>query len=122
MRLWNAALTQAQIEAHMYDDPIGPRAYLRGGPVIGDWRMNEGYGTVAFDYASPGPELIPVRYQPPPGNHMTLGTGDPATEPAWVIADVLTQVQKTTSVQVNTAVTQAPARGTLPGFGGRSVP
>lgn len=55
----------------------------------------------AFDYANPGPGLLPVRYEPPPGNHMTLGTGDPATEPAWVIADVLTQVQKTTSVQVS---------------------
>lgn len=103
MRLWNVALSPADIEAHMYDDPIGPKAIVPG-PVIGDWRMNEGYGTTAFDYANPGPDLIPARYQPPPGNHMTLGTGDPATEPPWVIADVLTQVQKVTSVQVNPAV------------------
>jgi hypothetical protein len=104
MRLWNVALSPGDVEAHMYDDPIGPKAILRG-PVIGDWRMNEGYGTIAFDYGSPGPELIPARYQPPQGNHMTLGTGDPATEPAWVIADVLTQVQKATSVQVSTTLT-----------------
>ena len=96
LRLWGGALASSDIEAHMYDDPIGPKALLPG-PVIGDWRMNEGYGTVAFDYASVGPSLIPDRYQPPPGNHMTLGTGDPATEPAWVIADVLTLVQKSSS-------------------------
>jgi hypothetical protein len=101
LRLWNVALGIGDIEAHMYDDPIGPKALLPG-PVIGDWRMNEGYGTIAFDYANVGPDLIPVRYQPPPGNHMTLGTGDPVTEPAWVIADVLTQVQKTTSAQGST--------------------
>jgi hypothetical protein len=121
MRLWNVALSQAQIEAHMYDDPIGAKAY-RPGPVIGDWRMNEGYGTVAFDYANPGPELIPVRSQPPPGNHMTLGTGDPAAEPAWVIADVLTQVQKTTSIQVSAEVPRALFRRTPSGQEGDNVP
>jgi len=109
MRLWNVALSPADIEAHMYDDPIGPKAIVPG-PVIGDWRMNEGYGTTAFDYANPGPDLIPARYQPPPGNHMMLGTGDPVTEPPWVIADVLTQVQKVTSVQVSPAAAPpAPA-------------
>lgn len=106
MRLWNAALGSGDVQAHMYDDPIGPKAVLPG-PVIGAWRLNEGYGTTAFDYANPGPELLPVRYQPPPGNHMTLGTGDPATEPAWVVADVLTQVQKATSVQVSPPVPSA---------------
>jgi len=103
MRLWNEELGPDALQAHMYDDPIGPKAMLPG-PVIGYWRMNEGYGSVAFDYANPGPGLLPVRYQPPPGNHMTLGTGDQATEPAWVIADVLTQVQKATSVQVSPPV------------------
>jgi hypothetical protein len=121
MRLWNVALSQTEIETHMYYDPIGPKAYVPG-PVIGDWRMNEGYGTTAFDYASPGSPLIPVRYQPPPGNHMRLGTGDPATEPAWVIADVLTQVQKNTSVQVTTPVPQPLFRRTPSDQEGANVP
>ncbi|MDH6221556.1 hypothetical protein [Streptomyces pseudovenezuelae] len=80
----------------MYDGPIGFRSATEG-PFAADWRMNEGYGTVAFDYASPNGPLLPVRYQPPPGNHLVLGDGEPATEPVWTVARLSTLVRSATA-------------------------
>ena len=99
VRLWQTALDAVHgIATIMYDYPIGPRAY-RTGPLIGDWRICEGYGTTAFDYSG---EATTVRtgYQPPPGNHMRLGTGQPGTEPTWVVADITTLVGKASNASM----------------------
>ncbi|WP_375038890.1 hypothetical protein [Actinomadura sp. NTSP31] len=98
MRLWTVALSSAAAAAHMYDAPIGPKGGARQS-LAGDWRMNEGYGVTAFDYADPGPGTLPVRYQPPTGNHLRLGDGEPGTEPAWIIADLVTLVRKTATAE-----------------------
>lgn len=100
LRLWNTALTAEQAVAEMYVYPIGPQAYAAG-PLIGDWRLSEGYGNVAFDYASAGDDRVPKQYAPPPGNHLTLGTARPdgivADAPGWVIVDLSTLVVKATN-------------------------
>lgn len=94
IRLWSSALTSAQAGAAMYDYPVGPRAPLPG-PLLADWRISEGYGDTAFDYASPAPDHLPVRYAPPPGNHLRLGGDGAGAVPVWTVADLTTLVPKT---------------------------
>lgn len=60
VRLWKAALDTAQIQQLMYESRIGPVAVGdESDPdrdlkkdLVGSWRMSEGYGRIAFDYAS----------------------------------------------------------------------
>ncbi len=109
IRLWSVPLTAPQLTTEMYDYPIGWKA-AQAGSMISDWRISEGYGDVAFDYASAGGEFLPRRYEPPPGNHMMLGTGVPGTEPAWVIADLVTLVHYAATVPVSLVTTTGLAR------------
>jgi hypothetical protein len=99
MRLWQSALAldPQSLAAQMYDYPTGWKAY-RDGSMVCDWRMSEGYGEVAFDYANAGGDRLPRRYEPPQGNHLNLGTGVPGTEPAWVVADLVTLVHNTAAL------------------------
>ncbi|WRZ88643.1 hypothetical protein OHB54_05935 [Streptomyces sp. NBC_01007] len=96
LRVRRTALDTTGALAGMYDEPIGFQNAVTDS-LAADWRMNEGYGTVAFDYATPGGPLLPVRYQPPPGNHLRLGDGDPATEPVWTVANLTTLVRAETA-------------------------
>lgn len=96
LRLWGLDLPPDTALQNMWDEPIGPKAYAIG-PLHADWRMNEGYGTTAFDYGNPGDDLLPVRYRPPAGSHLRLGGDAPATEPAWAVAELSTLVRAATA-------------------------
>lgn len=72
VRLFNRPLSAAECADAMRRNTIGARAEVDG--LVGDWRLNEGYGTVAFDYARM------------PGAGGDLGNGDPDAVPAWLIA------------------------------------
>ncbi|MER5662749.1 hypothetical protein [Streptomyces mirabilis] len=96
LRVRRIAMEAADALAAMYDEPLGFQNNANDA-LAADWRMNEGYGTVAFDYATPGGPLLPLRYQPPPGNHLRLGDGDPATEPGWAVANLTALVRAETA-------------------------
>jgi hypothetical protein len=104
VRLWSAALSSDQATAVMYQNPIGPQAYLSQS-LIADWRTCEGYGPVAFDYAGLSLPYIPKHYQPPPGHHLRLGAPRPdgveAGAPTWVIANIATLVNQTSNAQLS---------------------
>lgn len=72
--IFNKALDEKAIQYCMQQkNPILPQdspAWVEGG-LVGDWRCNEGYGTIAFDYAK--------------NNNGTLGGGDgQEARPEWV--------------------------------------
>jgi hypothetical protein len=97
LRLWGHDLTPDTAFQTMWAEPIGPKAYEIGS-LRADWRMNEGYGTTAFDYANPGDGLLPIRYRPPTGSHLHLGgSGTPATEPTWAVGELTTLVRAATA-------------------------
>jgi hypothetical protein len=72
--LWRRALTAYEVGEQM-------RTALVGGQVMGmhdlagAWRMDEGYGGIAFDYAAL------------PGSGGLLGDGNPDHAPEWTVAD-----------------------------------
>ncbi|HEX6941138.1 MAG TPA: LamG-like jellyroll fold domain-containing protein [Longimicrobiales bacterium] len=70
--LFKVALRARDAIAARYDMQFGAEVRMRP-DLVGSWRLNEGYGTIAFDYASAE------------GCNGILGGGEPAAEPAWVI-------------------------------------
>jgi hypothetical protein len=77
LRIWGRALSPAEVTAHFVQGPLaGPAdgALPAAHKLAGDWRCNEGYGTVAYDYAL--------------GNHGSLGGGDPAASPTWTVSTI----------------------------------
>jgi hypothetical protein len=80
VRMWNRALpatTIKQIYANAYQVRGGHRASnaLLAEGLVGDWRFNEGYGTLAFDYAR--------------SNNGVLGGGLEVHRPEWVVSTIL---------------------------------
>jgi hypothetical protein len=79
LRLWRKAMTFDELMAARFDLPT-----VRAGhrpELAADWRMTEGQGEIAFDYAAPSTNL--GRLASPPGNHLRF-TGDPM----WVVANL----------------------------------
>jgi hypothetical protein len=77
LRIWSISLTSEQIWSYYNQGPfIGHQDSLIAKPgLVGDWRCNEGYGNIAFDYAR--------------GNNGVLGgtTGE-LTKPEWVVSTI----------------------------------
>jgi hypothetical protein len=74
--LWRRALSAYEVGDQMRSTMVGGK--VMGMPdLVGAWRMDEGYGAVAFDYASL------------PGSGGLLGAGDADQAPEWTVADPL---------------------------------
>jgi hypothetical protein len=87
--IWSAALTAQQIEKAMIANPVGWVSVGDDPPPSAIWRMNEGYGSMAFDYASPK------------GKDAMLGqAGSPNSEPEWMVADLSVPGPEDSQIQV----------------------
>jgi hypothetical protein len=78
LRLWNAVLDVKAMDVEMNSTHIGWVAADLGpfSPyLLGSWRMTEGYGDIAFDYARPQ------------GSNAILGGGEEDRKPRWVFAN-----------------------------------
>jgi hypothetical protein len=82
LRMWNKALAATTIK-QIYANAYQVRGVRRDSNsllaegLVGDWRFNEGYGTLAFDYAR--------------SNNGVLGGGVDAKRPEWVVSTILRQ-------------------------------
>ena len=80
VRIWQGALTEEQVKATMYQTLTGKIEFRdQTGKVtaklVGNWRSDEGYGSLTFDYAG--------------WNTGLLGGGTAADEPNWVVSTIL---------------------------------
>ncbi|HEX6750291.1 MAG TPA: LamG-like jellyroll fold domain-containing protein [Longimicrobium sp.] len=75
VRLFGRALSAAEVAAASAWNGFAASTAEPG--LLGDWRMNEGYGPLAFDYAQPADRER---------HDGDLGGGVPEAAPAWVVA------------------------------------
>lgn len=81
VRVWKGALTQREIEATMHATYFGPYEFHHadgtvGARLVGNWRCDEGYGDLAYDYSG-GRDAG------------RLGGGRDDQAPVWVVSTIL---------------------------------
>lgn len=83
--IFNKGLDQKEIKMYMKQSTSllpqdSPSMLSKENGLVGDWRCNEGYGAIAFDYAK--------------GNNGLLGgDNDPEVQPEWITSGISTQLE-----------------------------